>query len=390
MERRGTRNGPSASQDGPNRDNDGMMRVLQGMMQSQQQQTELLRQGLLVAPREQRPGNVSDFRRLQPAIFSGTEKPLDAEQWLIDTTDLLKAARVPDENQVEVAKIQLRDVARTWWLAEEATLEKPITWDQFSKGFYERFFPATAQKEMEEQFIRLQQRNRSVDEYAAEFLRLSRFAPYMVSDEEKRASRFQQGLKMDVQMFLIPQQLKTYSQVLSIAREVERGLEKKNENQVQNKSVKRPFQLMSEEDTARTTHGPMIKRPFQPTPQQMICGYCRKPGHIQRNCRRANRLCLVCGSGNHSIGDCPFKRNYPIPPTFPARAAPPALPAPPLRRNPEPIDRRAPFPPQQYNHPQRGARPRADYGRGQVHNMAAEVSDEAAAEYETQYLEQEP
>ena len=91
---------------------------------------------------------------------------------------------------------------------------------------------------MEEQFIRLQQRNRSVDEYAAEFLRLSRFAPYMVADEEKRASRFQQGLKMDVQMFLIPQQLKTYSQVLSIAREVERGLEKKSENQVQSKSAK--------------------------------------------------------------------------------------------------------------------------------------------------------
>ena len=72
----------------------------------------------------------------------------------------------------------------------------------------------------------------------------------MVTDEEKRASRFQQGLKMDVQMFLIPQQLKTYSQILSIAREVERGLEKKIENQGQNKPIKRPFQLMNEEDTA--------------------------------------------------------------------------------------------------------------------------------------------
>ena len=82
------------------------MRVLQGMMQSQQQQTELLRQGLLVVPREQRPGNVSDFRRLQPAIFSGTEKSLDAEQWLVDMTDLLKAARVPDENQVKLVNIQ--------------------------------------------------------------------------------------------------------------------------------------------------------------------------------------------------------------------------------------------------------------------------------------------
>ena len=57
---------------------------------------------------------------------------------------------------MKVAKIQLKDVARTWWLAEEARLEKPISWDQFLKGFYKRFFPATTQKEMEKQFIRLQ------------------------------------------------------------------------------------------------------------------------------------------------------------------------------------------------------------------------------------------
>ena len=44
---------------------------------------------------------------------------------------------------------------------------------------------------MDEQFIRLQQKDKSVDEYVAEFLRLSMFAPYMVSDEEKRADRFQ-------------------------------------------------------------------------------------------------------------------------------------------------------------------------------------------------------
>ena len=78
----------------------------------------------------------------------------------------------------------------------------------------------------------MQQLNQSVDEYAAEFLRLSRFAPYMVTNEEKRASRFQQELKIDLQMFLIPQQLKTYSYVLSIAREVERGLKKKDKNQI--------------------------------------------------------------------------------------------------------------------------------------------------------------
>ena len=135
---------------------------------------------------------------------------------------------------------------------------------------------------MEEQFIRLQHWNKSVNQYVAEFLRLSRSALYMVSDEEKRATRFQQGLKMDIQIFLIPQQLKIYSQVLTISREVERGLEKKNHTQMQNRAMKRSFQQMGRGDPVRPTGAPLSKRPFQLVPLQMIrltppqtvCNYC--------------------------------------------------------------------------------------------------------------------
>ena len=67
-------------------------------------------------------------------------------------------------------------------VGRRARLERHITWDQFSRGLYERFFPTMAQKEMEEWFIRLHQLNQSVDEYVVEFLRLSRFAPYMVNE----------------------------------------------------------------------------------------------------------------------------------------------------------------------------------------------------------------
>ena len=62
------------------------MQNQQQQMEHQQQQTELLRQEL-TAPKEPKPGNVSDFRRLQPAVFTGSEEPLEAEQWLTDTTD---------------------------------------------------------------------------------------------------------------------------------------------------------------------------------------------------------------------------------------------------------------------------------------------------------------
>jgi len=159
--------------------------------------------------------------------------------------------------------------------------------------------------------------------------------------KKNRLADFSKGF----QMFLIPQQLKMYSQVLSIACEVEQGLEKKREHQVQNKPVKRPFQLMNEEHATRPINGPIVKRPFQPSLPQIICNFCHKPGHYRKDCRMANGLCLACGTESHAIRDCPFRRVGNIAPVRPV------LPAPPLRGNPEPIDRRAPFPPQQYDQP---------------------------------------
>ena len=70
-------------------------------------------------------------------------------------TNLLNAVRVLVEDQVEVVKIQLADVARTWWLAEKERLERPIIWERFSESFYEWFFPKTARRELDQQFINL-------------------------------------------------------------------------------------------------------------------------------------------------------------------------------------------------------------------------------------------
>ena len=124
-------------------------------------------------------------------------------------------------------------------------------------------------------------------------------------------------------MFLIPQQLKTSSQILSITREVERGLENKNKNQVQNKPIKRPFQLMNEEHTTRPINGPIVKRPFQPSLPPIKCNFCHKPGHYRKDCWMANGLCLACGTGSRAIRDCPFRRAENMAPVQPVLPAPP-------------------------------------------------------------------
>jgi len=78
-------------------------------------------------------------------------------------------------------------------------LEKPVAWEKFTESVYERFPPKTTRREMKQQFINLRQGSSTVDEYAAKFLRLSRFASYMVADEEDWANRFQRGLRLDIQ-----------------------------------------------------------------------------------------------------------------------------------------------------------------------------------------------
>jgi len=103
--------------------------------------------------------------------------------------------------------------------------------------------------------------------------------------------------------------------------------------------MKRQFQQANIGNSVRSIGAPLAKRPFQLPPQQLVCGYCQKPGHNQHNCHMANGLCLACGSGNHSVGDCPFKKIWNAAPTSPAllvRVAPPALSAPQMRRNPGP------------------------------------------------------
>ena len=124
---------------------------------------------------------MSDFRRLYPIVFIGEENHLDAEQWLVDTENLLGAAQVPEADRVDVVKIQLSGVARSWWLTEKSHLLKLVSWKIFSEVILAKFFPDTTKTKMEQKFINLRQARKTIDEYVAEFSKLSRFAPYMVS-----------------------------------------------------------------------------------------------------------------------------------------------------------------------------------------------------------------
>ena len=49
-----------------------------------------------------------------------------------------------------------------------------------------------------------------------------------------------------------------------------------------------------------------VPRTFRTSNQTstFTCNYCKKPGHIRRDCWRASKSCLICG-GNHEMAACP-------------------------------------------------------------------------------------
>ena len=190
---------------------------------------------------------------------------------------------------------------------------------------------------------------------------------------------------MKIQMFLIPKQLKTYSQVLTIAREVEWGLEK-NYDKMQKRLTKRPSQLMDGEDSVRLINVPLTKRSFQLSLPQSVCNFCHKPGQYKRDYWMINGLCLACGTRGHLIRDCPFRKIGNIVPIRPTLSAPP------VRRNPRHIGRRAPYLSQRYSFNQAQRWPRAWTGRRkrQTYNLTekgAQISDKVRAGGVAQYPE---
>ncbi|GLT77696.1 hypothetical protein SLA2020_492590 [Shorea laevis] len=60
------------------------------------------------------------------------------------------------------------------------------------------FFPRVVQEAKSREFMDLTQRGMSVIEYVSRFVQLSRFSPYLIMDEEKKAKKFERGLNPEL------------------------------------------------------------------------------------------------------------------------------------------------------------------------------------------------
>ncbi|KAL2498482.1 Retrotrans gag domain-containing protein [Abeliophyllum distichum] len=95
--------------------------------------------------------------------------------------------------------------------------------EMFMEAFNSKFFPKSIHQHKEREFIKLEQENRIVAEYEANFSHLEKFALDLVATKERRSRRFKEGLRPRIKQAVIPLKLTTYREVVSKLLLVERA-----------------------------------------------------------------------------------------------------------------------------------------------------------------------
>ena len=155
-----------------------------------------------------------------------------------------RVLRCIEEEKVNYATYMLQGDAYDWWRMEEDKHNhdpEPYTWEMFKVAFYEKYFPTSFRHQKEREFIKLEQGNMTVSQYETEFASLARFAPTLVADEDRKARRFEEGLRPRIKTSVIAFELTTYRAVVNKALLIERGL---NETQAytEDRQKKKPRQ----------------------------------------------------------------------------------------------------------------------------------------------------
>ncbi|XP_056166327.1 uncharacterized protein LOC130137860 [Syzygium oleosum] len=231
--------------------------------------------------------------------------PEAAPRWVEELEKAFEVLECNDHERVTLAVYQLQDNANDWWKATK-----------------DRIFPeASARERKLADFMRLHQGQMTVDQYEAEFARLSKFAPRMVEHPEDKARRFLDGLRADIRSQLLLVNLGTYEHIFDRAQILERDQMDRaaasGSRFIQGWNNRNP-EKRPMVDNRRFT--PLAKRNIE-KPIRIGNGPCRICGgrHGNGPCPTRGGACFGCGGFGHHIKNCPNPRQNRSPTLPPPR-----------------------------------------------------------------------
>ncbi|CAL2238354.1 unnamed protein product [Prunus armeniaca] len=145
--------------------------------------------------------DIKRVKELGAKEFYGGTDPAEADAWLTDVERIFEVLQCPDGDKVRLATFLLKGNAYHWWKTVRRGYANPavITWEEFQRAFFDQFYPHTYKTTKKSEFLHLRQGSMSVFEYEHKFNELPRFAPELVTTEEDKCIRFEEGMWLDIQ-----------------------------------------------------------------------------------------------------------------------------------------------------------------------------------------------
>src|SRR5438105_15617761 len=138
----------------------------------------------------------SDFAGTQPPIFTKTDDPLEADNWLRLMESKFELLVCTEEQKTLFASHWLRSPAASWWetfLAMQPVGHR-VPWTEFRAAFKAHHIPSSSIKIKLREFLNLKQGSKTVREYSQIFNELARYAPDHVDTDAKKKECFLEGM----------------------------------------------------------------------------------------------------------------------------------------------------------------------------------------------------
>jgi len=144
----------------------------------------------------------------KPTRFDGTGGPEKLKDWLREIQKLFVTVGCPNELKVDQAAFYFRGAADVWWYNNQDHLklyneddngeETTFGWSDFKKALRKEFFPQHLRNAKRTEFNNLRQGDMSMEEYYKKFMELSTFVTYKKLSDRSLATRFEDGLDLDL------------------------------------------------------------------------------------------------------------------------------------------------------------------------------------------------